>query len=341
MNLASFEGADHPFSLLHFVTQGACMLNPDEIQNAHILVVDDCPVNTELLVEMLNAEGYTRVSALMDSSKVCALHAEHDFDLIVLDMHMPGLNGLEVMKGLKEIEKNGYLSVLAVTGDERYKIAALEAGARDFVTKPYDFLEFSMRIRNMLEVRLLYKTLAEQRRLQEEMALHDPLTGLPNRRLLTDRIENAMQHANRTHQLMALLYIDLDGFKEANDRHGHQCGDVLLKMVASRLRVATRGEDTVSRIGGDEFLILLSDITAIEDVVQPVSKLVNLLATPFFINGLSVRVTASIGVAFYPTDAKDVETLISLADGALYDAKRAGKNQYQFARTPAMCELSR
>jgi diguanylate cyclase (GGDEF)-like protein len=313
------------------------MINPDDIRNAHILVVDDCSDNTELLVEMLNAEGYTRVSSLVDSSKVCALHAEHDFDLIVLDMQMPGLNGLEVMKGLKEIEKNGYLPVLAITGDERYKIAALQAGARDFVTKPYDFLEFSMRIRNMLEVRLLYKTVAEQSRLQEKMALHDPLTGLPNRRLLNDRIEKAMQHANRTHELMALLYIDLDGFKEANDTHGHQCGDALLKMVASRLRVATRAEDTVSRVGGDEFIVLLSEITAVEDVVQPVSKLVNLLATPFNINGVSIRVTASVGVAFYPTDANDVDTLISLADGALYDAKRAGKNQYHFAHSAAMC----
>jgi diguanylate cyclase (GGDEF)-like protein len=317
------------------------MINPDDIRNAHILVVDDYPDNTELLVEMLHAEGYTRVSSLMDSSRVCTQHAKNDYDLILLDMHMPGLNGLEVMKGLKEIEKNGYLPVLAITGDERYKIAALEAGARDFVTKPYDFLEFAMRIHNMLEVRLLYKTVAEQSRLQEEMALHDALTGLPNRRLLTDRIEKAMQHANRTDQLMALLYIDLDGFKEANDRHGHQCGDTLLKMVASRLRIATRGEDTVSRIGGDEFIILLSDITAMEDVVQPASKLLSLLALPFSVNGLSIRVTASIGLAFYPTDAKDVESLIALADNALYEAKRSGKNRYHFANMHAMCELSR
>jgi diguanylate cyclase (GGDEF)-like protein len=317
------------------------MINPDDIRNAHILVVDDCPDNIELLVEMLHVEGYMRVSSLMDSSQVCALHAKNDYDLIVLDMHMPRLNGLEVMKGLKEIEKNGYLPVLAITGDERYKIAALEAGARDFVTKPYDLLEFAMRIRNMLEVRLLYKTVAEQSRLQEEMALHDPLTGLPNRRLLTDRIEKSMQHANRTHQLMALLYMDLDGFKDANDRHGHQCGDALLKMVASRLRVATRGEDTVSRVGGDEFIILLSDVTAVEDVVQPASKLLHLMATPFPINGLSVRVSASIGVAFYPADAKDVDTLIALADSALYDAKRAGKNQYQFANLPVAYELAR
>jgi two-component system cell cycle response regulator len=317
------------------------MINPDDIRNAHILVVDDSPDNVELLLDILQGEGYTRVSSLMDSSQVCTQHAKNDYDLILLDMHMPGLNGLEVMKSLKEIEKNGYLPVLAITGDERYKIAALEAGARDFIAKPYNFLEFTMRIRNMLEVRLLYKTVAEQSRLQEEMALHDPLTGLPNRRLLTDRIEKAMQHANRTDQLMALLYVDLDGFKEANDQHGHQCGDTILKMVASRLRVATRGEDTVSRIGGDEFIILLSDITAMEDVVQPASKLLNLLALPFSVDGWWIRMTASIGVAYYPTDAKDMESLIALADSALYEAKRAGKNRYHFANMPAVCELSR
>jgi diguanylate cyclase (GGDEF)-like protein len=317
------------------------MINPDDIRNAHILVADDCADNTELLVEMLHIAGYTRVSATMNSREVCALHAKNDYDLILLDMHMPGLNGLEVMKGLKEIEKSGYLPVLAITGDERYKIAALEAGARDFVTKPYDMVEFTMRIKNMLEVRLLYKTVAEQGRQQEEMALHDALTGLPNRRLLTDRIEKAMQHANRTHQLMAMLYLDLDGFKEANDQHGHQAGDTLLKAVASRLRVAMRGEDTVARVGGDEFIILLSDISAIEDVMQPASKLLHLLATPFNINGTPVRVTASIGVAFYPADSKDVDSLIALADSALYEAKRAGRNQYHFANSPTECELTR
>jgi two-component system, cell cycle response regulator len=306
------------------------MINPHDIRNAKILVVDDCADNVDLLVEILHMEGYSCVSSSMDSSQVCTLHAKNGYDLILLDMHMPGLNGLEVMEGLKQIEKDAYLPVLAITGDRSYKIAALEAGARDFISKPYDLLEFKMRIRNMLEVRLLYKTVAEQSRLQKEMALHDPLTGLPNRRLLADRIEKAMQHVGRNHQMMAVMYIDIDGFKEVNDRHGHQCGDELLRQVADRLRAATRQEDTVARIGGDEFIILLPDVACVEDVAHPASKVLRSMATAFDIDGLPVRVTASIGVAFYPDDAEYAESLIARADNALYEAKRLGKNQYYF-----------
>ncbi|MDB5840626.1 MAG: diguanylate cyclase [Herminiimonas sp.] len=307
------------------------MMTADDILNAKILVVDDCADNIALQVEFLRMGGYTRLSSTNDSTQVCALHAENDYDLILLDMHMPGMNGLEVMSGLKQIEKDAYLPVLAITGDQRFKIAALEAGARDFLTKPYDLLEFKMRVRNLLEVRLLYKTVAEQSRLQKEMALHDSLTGLPNRRLLTDRIEKSIQHATRTDRMMAVMYIDLDGFKAVNDQQGHQCGDELLKQVADRLREATRREDTVARIGGDEFIMVLSDIAHADDVVQPASKVLNLLAAPYHVGTVAVQVTGSVGVALYPANGSDVESLIAQADRALYHAKHAGKNQYHFS----------
>jgi two-component system, cell cycle response regulator len=312
------------------------MIDVDEVQNAKILIVDDSPDNIYLLSETLRMAGYSRVSWVSDSTKVCAMHASEDYDLILLDMHMPGLNGIEVMAGLKEIEKNAYLPVLAITGDRRYKITALEAGARDFIAKPYDLLELKMRIRNLLEVRLLYKAIAEQSRIQKEMALHDALTGLPNRRLLTDRIETTMQYAQRHGEVIALMYMDLDGFKEINDRHGHQCGDELLCMVANRLRKSMRSEDTAARMGGDEFVMLLVDIANAEDVVRPAAKVLHAMATPFDYDGLSLRVTASIGIALFPTDARDAETLIARADEALYMAKRSGKNRYHFADVAAL-----
>jgi CheY-like chemotaxis protein len=136
------------------------MPSPDEILNAKILVVDDCADNIDLMLEILRDAGYTNVTATMLPEQVCPLHRQHRYDLILLDLQMPELNGFQVMKGLKEIEQEGYLPVLALTAQPSFKIAALEAGARDFISKPFDLLEVHKRIHNMLEVRLLYKELA-------------------------------------------------------------------------------------------------------------------------------------------------------------------------------------
>jgi diguanylate cyclase (GGDEF)-like protein len=304
------------------------MPSRQDILNAKILVVDDSPDNIELMEEILREEGYTDVSSTMLPEQVCPLHREHNYDLILLDLQMPGLNGFQVMKGLKEIEQGGYLPVLALTAQPSFKIAALEAGARDFISKPFDLLEVHKRIHNMLEVRLLYKELAQYSRAQQELALHDALTGLPNRRLLEDRIETALQHANRNHHKAAVMYLDLDGFKAINDTYGHAYGDEILKMVSQRLLSNSRKEDTVARLGGDEFIVLLADVHSLGDAQGPAAKLVEALSEPFFINDLTLQLSTSIGISLYPDDAENVVDLISIADYALYEAKRAGKNRY-------------
>jgi two-component system, cell cycle response regulator len=314
-----FSGYSDPFS----------MTSSANLHEANILVVDDCPDNALLLVAALNEFGFSQVAFTTDPGRVFALHAESDFDLILLDMHMPRMNGLEVMRQLREIEKNSYLPVLAMTGDSDLKIAALKAGARDFIMKPFDLDELNARACNIVEVRLLYKAVNEQNRIQSELAMHDALTGLPNRRLLLDRTERMMQHTRRAKQHMALLYLDLDGFKQVNDEMGHPCGDDLLKMVAQRLLCAVRHEDTASRLGGDEFVLLLSDIADISSIETIASKILDYLSTPFEVQNQPVHVTTSIGVALYPDGASDEpDQLIAAADQALYQAKRAGKNRF-------------
>jgi two-component system cell cycle response regulator len=299
-----------------------------EILNAKILVVDDSADNIDLMEEILRDVGYTSVSATMAPEMVCPLHREHCYDLILLDLQMPGLNGFQVMKGLKEIEQGGYLPVLALTAQPSFKIAALEAGARDFISKPFDLLEVHKRIHNMLEVRLLYKELAQYSRAQQELALHDALTGLPNRRLLEDRIATTLQHARRNNHKAAIMYLDLDGFKAINDTYGHAYGDEILRMVAQRLVSSSRKEDTVARLGGDEFMIVLPDLSGQKDAQGPASKLVEVVAEPYHIKDLTLRLSTSIGISIFPDDAQSVEALISIADYALYEAKRAGKNRF-------------
>jgi two-component system, cell cycle response regulator len=310
------------------------MPSPDEILNAKILVVDDCADNIDLMLEILRDAGYMNVSSTMLPEQVCELHRLHCYDLILLDLQMPELNGFQVMKGLKEIEQDGYLPVLALTAQPSFKIAALEAGARDFISKPFDLLEVHKRIHNMLEVRLLYKELAQYSKKQQELALHDPLTGLPNRRLLEDRIATTLQHAARHTRKAAVMYLDLDGFKPINDTHGHATGDEILKQVAQRLVNSSRKEDTVARVGGDEFVIVLAEVANVASAQEPASKLIEVVSEPYQVGDLTLNLSTSIGIALFPDHANDVNQLIHMADQALYDAKRSGKNRHCVAHMP-------
>lgn len=166
-------------------------------------------------------------------------------------------------------------------------------------------------------------------------ARHDGLTALPNRSLLRDRLSQAVILARRYQRRAALLYIDLDRFKAVNDTHGHLVGDVLLRVVAGRLQACVRNSDTVSREGGDEFLVLLAELEDVADAARCAEKLLAALAEPVTIGGSRIVATPSIGIGIYPDDGEDAETLVASADTAMYHAKQRGRNNYQFF-TPDM-----
>jgi diguanylate cyclase (GGDEF)-like protein len=306
------------------------MIGPAEIFKAKILLVDDDAENVTFLQQVLQSVGYTAVTATTDPHEVAGLHAQARYDLIVLDLQMPGMDGFAVMEALKEVEKD-YLPVLAVTGESGHKLRALHAGAKDFVSKPFDWDEVLVRVHNMLEVRLLHDEAREQAKLLESMALEDPLTGLANRRLLPERVWMAIAHARRNKSAMAVVYLDLDGFKEVNDTLGHAAGDLLLKAVAERLLAAVREEDTVARLGGDEFMIALWHVNGSDDTGKVAAKLIDAVAQPYEIDGHTVTITISAGASIYPGDGEDADALMKSADVALYEAKRAGKNTYRIA----------
>lgn len=162
------------------------------------------------------------------------------------------------------------------------------------------------------------------------LASHDALTGLPNRNLLQDRIQQMIAHDQRHHERAALLFIDLDQFKTINDSLGHDMGDLLLKQVASRLTSSMRNEDTVARQGGDEFIVLLPCLSDPQSAGQLAGRLIEELNQPFEINGKQMHIGASIGIAIYPEDGVDVDTLMKNSDIAMYHAKESGRNVYQF-----------
>ena len=170
----------------------------------------------------------------------------------------------------------------------------------------------------------------KRQQILEVEANHDALTGLPNRRLLQDRLDQAITRSDRSGRLLALCYLDLDGFKQVNDSLGHDAGDDMLRLVAARLAKALRGEDTVVRLGGDEFVLLLGDLDSEESAVQFLNRLLHDIARPMSIYGNPAAVTASIGVTFYPRDLSTPEQLLKHADEAMLTAKREGKSRYHF-----------
>ena len=216
----------------------------------------------------------------------------------------------------------------------------------DDVTARREAAEAVLRARDELEVRVLERTaelaganallqgeIVERRQAEarvHHMAYHDSLTGLPNRALLSDRLDRAMLAAQRSERRLAVMFIDLDRFKMINDSLGHMTGDSLLKEVASRLCRAVRASDTVARLGGDEFVVLVPGIRTLEEVTQVAEKIIDALALPFPLDGHTLHITPSIGICVYPDDGEDVDTLMRHADAAMYHAKASGRNNYQF-----------
>lgn len=164
----------------------------------------------------------------------------------------------------------------------------------------------------------------------EYQATHDDLTGLPNRALLKDRLQQAINNASRTKSQLAVVFVDLDQFKDVNDSMGHHVGDRLLIAMAKRLQSCVRESDTVARPGGDEFVLLLSNLNNLEALHQTLQRILTTTAQSYEIDGWDFTVTCSLGVSMYPDDGMDSETLLRNADTAMYKAKQVGKNNFQF-----------
>ncbi len=197
--------------------------------------------------------------------------------------------------------------------------------------------EVKQRTRSLsITVRQLKKEIARREKIAAElefMANHDALTGLPSLRLCKDRIDHSLAESRRNKQQSAVMFIDLDGFKEVNDRHGHEYGDAVLKVVADRIKLEIRETDTVARIGGDEYLVILSSVPDLEIVERIAAQLIDQISQSIRIGKQKVVVSASVGIAIYPEDGNTAEELIRQADRTMYLIKESGKNNYGFTKS--------
>src|SRR5215207_1157642 len=290
-----------------------------------VLLVEDNPGDARLVEILLAEEGS---SPGFDVSQVGRLDEalesldRSDFEVILLDLSLPDSSGLETVNRMRMAVPRTPVVVLSGQDDEETALQALQGGAEDYLVKGRgdgDLIARSIRYaieRKGAEQKLAY------------LAQYDPLTGLANRALFQDRLEQALARAQRTGGALALMFVDLDRFKAVNDTLGHAGGDALLREVARRVEGRVRESDTVARLGGDEFAIILEGLSEVQDAARAARDLLNVLSEPLILDGHEIPMTASIGTAVWPQS--DGDRLLRDADAAMYRAKKRGGNNHQF-----------
>lgn len=325
----------HKYQLMNLYPEHA-VLDILRMMNEGLIIVDHTKKIHQINQGALNLLGYEADHLI---GKPC-------------EMLFPSLDGLEALPGHGSLEvaarhRDGRsmpvlltaASMVDACGDPVGLIAIFQdlsaiKSAQDELVTAHAELELKVMNRTQ-ELVVLNHELAEeiqQRRIMEEkiqqLALYDHLTGLPNRHLFYERLALSIELAARRHEQFAVFFLDLDSFKQVNDTLGHAMGDELLRQVASRLSSVVRKSDTVARVGGDEFLILLQDFTSFMEIETIAHKILDVFTKPFELGLTHCRLTTSIGCATYPVDGQDQETLVKRADTAMYKAKERGKNQF-------------
>ncbi|NGZ97003.1 MAG: hypothetical protein CV089_12950 [Nitrospira sp. WS110] len=291
-----------------------------------ILLVEDNDVDARLTQDILaewSLEQFeiTHVSRLSDAFKHLA---RARFDAVLLDLSLPDGYGLSTVRQMQAANPTIAIIVLSGLNDQTLALQAVRNGAQDYLVKgerQSDLLARSIRYaieRKRAEERLTY------------LAQYDQLTGLVNRTLFRDRLIQAMARSKRLQQPLGLMLLDLDQFKPVNDTLGHNVGDQVLKLVAERLHECVREVDTVARMGGDEFTIILEGLMCEEDITLVAERITQSLARPFQIDSHQALIGVSIGITVYPTDDHDVDELLKHADVAMYRAKQQGGSSFQF-----------
>ena len=296
------------------------------------LVADDSSVFRKLIEQSLSGKNYQLLFAATGREAV-ALFAAHHPHIAIVDWTMPDMTGGEICRHIRAAKTSYTYLVIVTAGTEKERRdEGLASGADDYLTKPFDREELAARLGVGSRIAQLHRELAEKNRLLEELALTDSLTGLPNRRAVEEWAGHQLSAAARHGFSFWVVFADLDNFKSVNDRFGHHAGDAVLRQFADLLRQSSRRSDICARIGGEEFLFVLTHNT--EETARAVIERMRaqFAETRFEFAGEALTVTASFGVAqFRGEDPQDFEALVRRADAALFEAKRLGRNRVEFS----------
>jgi len=302
-------------------------------QPVKVLVADDSAVSRKLVELTLSEKQYSLVFA-KSGRETLDLFAEHHPSLVIVDWMMPDLTGLEICKHIRSRAQASYTYIILLTGksEKESVVEGLAAGADDYLTKPFHHEELIARVGVGLRIIGLQREIEAKNLLLKELSLTDALTSLPNRRAIEDWATRQLSGAARYGFSFWVALADLDHFKRVNDTYGHDAGDSVLKAFSEILKSNSRKSDICGRIGGEEFLLVLTHTTG-ENAKLVIDRVrVELEATHFNFDGKSLKVTASFGLAgFVGTRAPDFNRLVAQADAALYSAKRQGRNRLELS----------
>lgn len=300
-----------------------------------LLLVEDNPGDAGLVRELLRETSSAEfdIVHVEDMRQGCEALRVSPFDVVLTDLSLPDSEGLQAVMRLRESAPQTPIVVMTGIESEEVDQASAENGVHGYVVKgEMSATGLSRQLRHAIERGRIVRELEEAREEAHRLATRDPLTGLANRLVLEDRLSRLVAAARRHGERIGVLALDLDRFKGINDAFGHDVGDELLRCVASRLLRQVRDSDTVARQGGDEFVILLTNITREMDAARVARKILSTLASPISIHGHDYLTSGSIGIATFPSDGQDPTSLLRAADTAMYHAKREGAGRYQFYR---------
>ena len=295
-------------------------------ETIRVLLVEDNHADERLIRLALSEDPHCKfeVTSARTLDGGLELAQTQPLDAILLDLHLPDSSGLANVKALATAVPRTPILVITGLDDDSLAIQVSEHGAQAFIVKGSNQpLVLSRAIRCAMARKRFEALLAEQ-------AYFDSLTGLANRGLFHDRLKQALARATRTDKRIAVVFIDLDNFKAVNDNFGHKVGDEVLRAIADCVRGAVRQTDTVARVGGDEFTVLVEPLNDLIDAVTIAQKVLSAVQAAIKLPDVRVQLTASIGVVLFPDHARNADSLVESADKAMFFAKRRGGNRIQF-----------
>jgi diguanylate cyclase (GGDEF)-like protein len=305
----------------------------------NILIIDDDEQIRNLLRDLLSPNN--DCTAVGSAEAALAILDSINFNLVISDINMGGISGLDLVP--RVLEKTPDTVVVMISGQQTIDsaIEAMRAGAFDYMTKPLDLrhvetaVDRALSHQNLLTQKRRYENhleeLVKERTAEiEHLAYHDKLTDLPNRVLFEDRCAQALAIAQRNQNLVAVMLVSIDRFKKVTESLGHAAGDVVLTEAAARLQCCVTPGDTVARFEGDEFALLLANVTETADLHEITRAISEVFKRPFRLDVQEVYVTTSVGISLYPSNGQDSETILRNAVAALYRAKKQGGNNSQF-----------